>query len=75
MHRIVNRKRNIIQNNFLSGNIKCIITTIAFGLGIDSDIDIVIYYGISDSIEAYYQEIGRAGRTGKDSQCYLFYSY
>lgn len=68
-------ERNKIQTDFLLGNIKCIITTIAFGMGIDNDVDIVIHYGLPDSIESYYQEIGRAGRTGKDAQCYLFYTF
>lgn len=68
-------KRNKIQNDFLLGNIKCIITTIAFGMGIDNDVYIVIHYGLPDSIESYYQEIRRAGRTGKDAQCYLFYTF
>jgi RecQ family ATP-dependent DNA helicase len=68
-------RRTKIQHMFISGKYKIIVSTIAFGMGIDQTIRCVIHYGISKSIESYYQEIGRAGRDGIDSNCYLFYSH
>ena len=67
--------REKIQENFKSGVIKCIVATIAFGMGIDvRSIRLVIHYGLSRKIEAYYQEIGRNARDGKEGECYLIYS-
>jgi ATP-dependent DNA helicase RecQ len=68
---IVRRK---IQDDFLNGNLDVIAATNAFGMGIDkSDIRLIIHYNIPGSIENYYQEIGRAGRDGKESSVYLMY--
>ena len=67
--------RNNVQELFTNGDIQVITATIAFGMGIDiSDIYLIIHYGISKEIESYYQEIGRAGRDGGDSFCYLFWA-
>jgi ATP-dependent DNA helicase RecQ len=68
-------KRYIIQNEFSNGEIKCIISTIAFGMGIDKDVNIIIHYGLPDCIESYWQEIGRSGRDGEEAHCYLFYTF
>ncbi|KAI7871107.1 P-loop containing nucleoside triphosphate hydrolase protein, partial [Lichtheimia hyalospora FSU 10163] len=68
-------ERNKIQKYFSEGIIKCIISTIAFGMGIDKDVDMIIHYGLPDCIESYWQEIGRAGRYEKNADCYLFYTF
>ncbi|MFA5318678.1 MAG: RecQ family ATP-dependent DNA helicase, partial [Patescibacteria group bacterium] len=67
--------RKSIQNEFMSGNVRVIIATNAFGLGINKpDIRFVIHFDMPGTIEAYYQEAGRAGRDGKESYCIMFYS-
>ena len=70
------QKRHAVQNDFMSGKLSAIIATNAFGMGIDkSDIRFVVHYNIPGSLEAYYQEAGRAGRDSKMSECRLLFAY
>jgi superfamily II DNA helicase RecQ len=68
------RKR--VQEAFLAGKIQVMVATIAFGMGIDkADVRTVIHTALPGSLEAYYQEIGRAGRDGEPSRAILMHSY
>jgi ATP-dependent DNA helicase RecQ len=67
-------ERRESQESFMSGETEIVVATTAFGLGIDkSDVRAVIHYGLPGSLEAYYQEAGRAGRDGELARCSLLY--
>ncbi|HEV2279976.1 MAG TPA: ATP-dependent DNA helicase RecQ, partial [Acidobacteriaceae bacterium] len=68
------KDRDAIQNAFMHGETPVIVATNAFGMGVDKpDIRFVYHADPSDSLDAYYQEIGRAGRDGKPAEAVLFY--
>ena len=68
--------RESVQQNFQSGQLDCVVATIAFGMGIDkADVRTVIHAALPSTLEGYYQEIGRAGRDGKPSRAILMHSY
>ncbi|MDO9129018.1 MAG: RecQ family ATP-dependent DNA helicase [Anaerolineales bacterium] len=67
-------ERTRIQDNFISGKLNLVAATNAFGMGIDrADVRQVIHYSVPGSLEAYYQEAGRAGRDGEPAKVTLFY--
>ena len=67
--------RTQVQEAFMEGRIPVVAATNAFGMGVDKDnVRVIVHWGFPGTVEAYYQEIGRAGRDNKDSRIILFYS-
>ncbi len=68
-------RRDAIQDAFMAGDVPLLIATNAFGMGVDkSDVRLIVHFNIPGSVEAYYQEAGRAGRDGDDAHCLLLYN-
>jgi ATP-dependent DNA helicase RecQ len=72
--RMTPRKRADAQDRFMAGGVKAMVATNAFGLGIDKpDIRFVVHYHLPGTVEAFYQEFGRAGRDGEPATGVLLY--
>lgn len=68
-------KRTEVQERYTAGDLRILVATNAFGMGIDqSDVRLVMHYHMPATIDALYQEMGRAGRDGKDSTCLMLYA-
>ncbi|KAI6649781.1 ATP-dependent DNA helicase Q4 [Oopsacas minuta] len=66
-------KRNQVQKGFMTGKLKIVVATLAFGMGLNkSDVRAIIHYNMPSSCENYVQEVGRAGRDGVTSYCRVF---
>lgn len=68
--------RTDVQERFLRGQARVVVATNAFGMGVDkADIRVVAHFDVPRSVEAYYQEIGRAGRDGQESLAVLLFNF
>jgi ATP-dependent DNA helicase RecQ len=68
--------RQRMQDEFINGDLRVIVATNAFGMGIDKpDVRLVVHYNTPSTLEDYYQEGGRAGRDGEPADCVLLHAY
>lgn len=69
-------RRDRVQREFNAGDLEIVVATVAFGMGVDkADIRTVVHTALPGTVEAYYQEIGRAGRDGRPSRAVLLWSW
>ena len=69
-------RRHGVQDAFMTEKVRAIVATNAFGMGIDKpNVRLVVHYAMPGTLEAYYQEAGRAGRDGQPAACYLLHAF